>query len=523
MSPTIVSKTTKLDRVRETDPTSVAAQWLEKAAVACLFLFVAYAPHSIAVTQTAWLLGMLCWVIRFAFYPPPRVYRTPIDYALIGFFILTGISSFLSYEPFISIGKLRAASLFTIVYLFAENIPSRRVIRLLALTLVASCSIGVLYTFGERLVGRGIKVETVAENSPLTAAIVTLDRKKLPLAIKSGDTVLEVDDQRVRDLDDLANALNSSHDSGPARVKIYRGEWIATLEVPRGRLLPGTTAQERLGVSAWSTGRDWRASGLYGQYVSYAEALQLIIALAVGMFVSLPAKRSWQSGLLLLAIAGLGCALALTVTRASWLAFLVSTTVIFLLGAGRKAILTATVLAIPLILAGLFILQQKRNVGFLDFTDQSTTWRDTVWREGYGLLTSKPRHLLMGVGMDSIKGHWRKWRLFDGGRLPWGHMHSNLLQIGLERGIPALILWLSFLAIYARMLWRLARNPALSVTNNLNNWAELGVVLGALGGLCGFFTSGLVHYNWGDSEVVMIFYCVVGLTLALERKVTLAG
>jgi O-antigen ligase len=180
------------------------------------------------------------------------------------------------------------------------------------------------------------------------------------------------------------------------------------------------------------------------------------------------------------------------------------------------------VLAVPLIFAGLFILQQKRNVGFLDFTDQSTTWRDTVWREGYGLLVSKPRHLLIGVGMDSIKGHWRKWGLFDGGRLPWGHMHSNLLQIALERGIPALIVWLIFLGIYARMLWRLARNPAINAIKAFNNWVERGVVLGALGGLCGFFTSGLVHYNWGDSEVVMIFYCVVGLTLALERKLMFA-
>lgn len=445
MSPTIVSRK-KRDRKRDIGTTGLAVEWLEKAVVACLFLFVAFAPHSIAVTQTAWLLGMLSWVVRFAFYPPLRIYRTPIDYALIGFFILTGISSFLSYEPFISIGKLRAASLFTIAYLFAENIPSRRVVRLLVITLVASCSIGVLYTFGERLVGRGIKLETVAVNSPLTAGIVTLDRKKSPRAIESGDSVLEVDDQPVRDLDDLANALNASKGSGPARVKIYRSEWIPILEVPRGRLLPGTTAEERLGVSGWSTGRDWRASGLYGQYVSYAEALQLIIALAMGLFVSIPLKRTWQGGLLLLAVAGLGCALALTVTRASWLAFLLSTTVIFLVGAGRKAILTAGLLLIPLILAGLFILQQKRNVGFLDFTDQSTTWRDTVWREGYGLLTSSPRHLLIGVGMDSIKGHWRKWGLFDGGRLPWGHMHSNLLQIALERGIPALILWLIFWA-----------------------------------------------------------------------------
>jgi O-Antigen ligase len=511
MTPTNVSKSIKLDTVRET-PTGVVSQWLERAVIACLFLFVAFAPHSIAVTQTAWLLGMLCWMIRFAFYPPPTVYRTPIDYALIGFFILTGISSFLSYEPFVSIGKLRAASLFTIVYLFAENISSRRVARLLALTLVASCSIGAVYTVGERIVGRGLKLETVAEHSPLSGAIVTLDRKKSPLPIKNGEYVLEVDDETVRDLDDLANALNASKGPGPARVKVYRGEWIPTLEVPRGRLLPGTTAEERLGVSGWSTGRDWRASGFYGHYVTYAEALQLIIALVVGMFVSLPFKGNRQGGLLLLAIAALVSALALTLTRASWLAFLVSTAVIFLLGASRRAILSAALLALPLVLGGLFILQQKRNVGFLDFSDLSTTWRNTVWREGYGLLTSKPRHLLIGVGMDSIKGHWREWGLFDGGRLPRGHMHSNLLQISLERGIPALIVWLMFLGIYARTLWRLVRNP------EIKDWVERGLALGALGGLCGFFTSGLVHYNWGDSEVVMILYCIVGLTLALGRR-----
>ncbi|MGH9961467.1 MAG: O-antigen ligase family protein, partial [Pyrinomonadaceae bacterium] len=92
-------------------------------------------------------------------------------------------------------------------------------------------------------------------------------------------------------------------------------------------------------------------------------------------------------------------------------------------------------------------------------------------------------------------------------------LHSNVLQIAVERGLPGLILWLIFLGVYARMLWRLARNPA------VDHWVERGVVLGALGGLCGFFTSGLVHYNWGDSEVVMIFYFIVGLTLVIERRV----
>jgi len=113
--------------------------------------------------------------------------------------------------------------------------------------------------------------------------------------------------------------------------------------------------------------------------------------------------------------------------------------------------------------------------------------------------------------MDSIKGHWREWGLFEGGRIPWGHMHSNLLQIALERGIPALILWLAFLFLYARTLWRSIRSEA-----NLA-WIDRGILLGALGGLTGFVTSGLVHYNWGDSEVVMVLFMIMGLSLVIHR------
>jgi O-antigen ligase len=117
--------------------------------------------------------------------------------------------------------------------------------------------------------------------------------------------------------------------------------------------------------------------------------------------------------------------------------------------------------------------------------------------------------LLVGVGIDSIKGYWREWGLFDNGRLPVGHMHSNLLQIALERGIPALVVWLILLGLYAQMLWRIVRN--------VSDEFPRSFALGALGGLAGFFTSGLVHYNWGDSEVVMVFYLIMGLSLAIER------
>jgi O-antigen ligase len=113
--------------------------------------------------------------------------------------------------------------------------------------------------------------------------------------------------------------------------------------------------------------------------------------------------------------------------------------------------------------------------------------------------------------MDTLKRRWRQWGMFDEGRQPWGHLHSTPLQIAFERGLPALLAWAALVFLYGRTLWRLARSGA------IDDWVLRGLALGALGGLVGFVTSGTVHYNFGDSEVVEIFYFIMGLALAAER------
>jgi hypothetical protein len=501
--------------VAEALPKGKVVVWLDYAITFWLFMLAVAAPHSIAATQTAWLCGLLCWAARSFFRPRPRLLRlAPVDYALLGFFILTVISSLFSYDQSVSFGKLRAASLFTIVYLVAVNVSSRRLLRALVLVLIASCMVNVFYTLGERVRGRGVRIEGVAENSPLRAAIFTReDKTEDPTPIQSGDTLLEVDGRPLKSPEELATALDGASEAEKdfVTVKIYRVEWTPLLKVPRGRLLKGEAALERLGVMSWSRGREWRAAGFYGHYTTYAEALQLIASLAFGLFIALWRKRALSGVLLLLALIGLGGALLLTVTRASWLAFLLSAFAIVLAGASRRTAVVVAACALPLILAGLFVLQRQRSVGFYDQQDQSITWRETVWREGFDLLKSKPRHLLVGVGMDSIKNHWREWGLFDQGRLPVGHMHSTPLQLAVERGVPALLCWIAFIILYGLMLLRLARSRKVS------GWIERGTVLGAFGGLIGFVASGMVHYNFGDSEVVMIFYFIVGLSLALEK------
>ena len=264
--------------------------WLERAIVGCLFLIALFAPHSIAVTQGAWLLGMVLWLARLLVYPRPQLFRSPVDYALLGFFVLSGVSGIFSYSPVVSIGKMRGASLFTIVYLVSQNVRSLRLVRLLALTLIASCMINVLLTAGQLAIGKGVKVQGVKPESPLTKAMFRTRTVMQPTPIVNGDTIWEVDGHPVGTPEQLAAALASGPQT--AKVKIYRVEWTPELELPRAQLLPGTSALEQLGISDWSRGRDWRATGFFNHWVTYAEVLQLITALALGIFLALKQKRS---------------------------------------------------------------------------------------------------------------------------------------------------------------------------------------------------------------------------------------
>ena len=270
-------------------PNRGLSYWCERAVIVCVLLIAVFAPHSIAVTQTAWLLGLLFWLLRFVVYPRPALFRTPVDYLLLGFFVLSGVSGVFSYSPIMSIGKMRAASLFTVVYLVAQNVRTVRLVHVIALALIGSCMVNVLLTAGQLVVGRGVKVEGVKAESPLAKAVFRTRTVTQPTAIRDGDIVWEVDSKPIGNPDQLAAALAGG--AGIARVKIYRVEWMPELEVPRGKLLAGSTALEQLGITGWSRGRDWRATGFFGHWVTYAEVLQLVASLALGLFLVLPRRE----------------------------------------------------------------------------------------------------------------------------------------------------------------------------------------------------------------------------------------
>lgn len=466
---------------------------LTKAIQFCLLLLALSAPISIAATQTAWALALLFWLIR-AFFVRPSLPRQAFDIAVIVFLGLTLLSSILSYEQEVSLRKMVAVSLVTIAYLVTGFLSTRKLRRTAIALLIVAGAFSVLFTLGKLAVGKHLQAVRLTPDSPLRAA-----------GVEDGYTILAANGIEVNSPEELLAAINKD-DSQTAAITVYRYELVDTYSLNKTDIPPRV---EGLGILEWSRSREMRASGFFGHYTTYAEALQLILSLAFGLLVASAGGR--LRILIGCVIALLGVALFLTVTRASWAGFALSAAVMVLIGTTRRTVLICVALAIPLMIAGLFYLQQKRNIGIIDMNaGGSTSWRTTVWREGFDLLISDPRHLAVGIGMDSIKTHYLEWGMFDNGKLPVGHMHSTPLQFALERGIPALIAWVIWMFIYLKLLWRGLKNKNLE-------WPERGLLLGAFGGAIGFFASGLVHYNWGDSEVVMVFYLIMGLSLTIIR------
>lgn len=488
----------RFDAIAETTKGSVVARLLDRIAFGGLVLLALAAPHSIAVTQGAWLLSMTAFVIRLFFKPRPSLRLTAVGAGLLIFFGWTAVSAIFSYEPAISIDKLRAPSVLLIFILAVNLIRNRRAAYFLAFSLLGSCMVVVAWTPVQKLIGRGVELRQMSVNSPL-----------VPLGVKDNDVIVRVDRKRVNS---PAEVIASFDGKDSVELEMNRLDGVYRIRVERQALLDGTTGEARLGLGSWKRGRGFRAAGFYGHFTTFAEMLQLVGALAFGLLIaafmaSVPVR---ETAAMAVCVGGIGFALLLSVTRASQLAFVLSSMTTVMLGASRKVILICAALAVPVSALGLYYLQNQRQVGFFDAKDGSIMWRQMMWRDGFRLLTEKPRHLIVGVGMESIKKHWLEWGFFDKGHQPMGHFHSTPLQLAVERGIPALIIWLIILGIYARTLWHGLRR------HRGNDWRTTGIILGCAGGLTGFFASGIVHYNLGDNEIAMTFYLLMALGVSLS-------
>ncbi len=122
--------------------------------------------------------------------------------------------------------------------------------------------------------------------------------------------------------------------------------------------------------------------------------------------------------------------------------------------------------------------------------------RNAIWDVGIELLERYP----LGIGFDNSLF----LRMYSPDiPMQLRHFHNNLLNIVVENGWVALSLYLWWLAAIFAISWR------------RNAYGQRSTFLATIGcAILSWQLAGIVEYNFGDSEVVLVAYLITGLLVA---------
>jgi len=240
-----------------------------------------------------------------------------------------------------------------------------------------------------------------------------------------------------------------------------------------------------------------RPRGTLGHYMTYSGTLMLVIGVAGARLVFGTRDRVWPA----LVMPALVVALSLTLTRSAWVGACVAVGVLFILRDLRLLGLLPVVAALFFAFAPDSVT--NRMVSMFDLRDPSNRDRLAMARTGAAMVRDFP---LTGVGPAMIPKLYTQYRDPDAVQAMNPHLHNVPLQIAAERGLPALAIWIAFIAVLAYSLFRIFRSE------RDQTFAAAG-----LAAIAGMLSAGLFEYNFGDSEFLMLFLVLVTLPFAASR------
>ena len=139
-----------------------------------------------------------------------------------------------------------------------------------------------------------------------------------------------------------------------------------------------------------------------------------------------------------------------------------------------------------------------------DLNDPTNRDRFAMGRAGVRMIRDHP---LTGVGPDMVQVVYGDYRDAGAVNETNPHLHNVPLQIAAERGLPALALWLWFIAATTRALLR-----------EMKREGSRALAAGGLAAMAAMLAAGMFEYNFGDSEFLMLFLVIVTLPAAAARR-----
>jgi O-antigen ligase len=241
-----------------------------------------------------------------------------------------------------------------------------------------------------------------------------------------------------------------------------------------------------------------RPQGTLGHYMTYSGLLMIVIALAVARVLFGRSDRTWAA----MVLPALAVAVALTFSRNTAVGVCVAAALLFALKDFRLFAVLPVIAAIFIAMAPGQIA--RRYASMFNMNDPTVRDRVAMLHIGERMVAAHP---LTGVGPNMVQRRYAEYRGADAVKPVNPHLHNNPLQIAAERGLPALVLWLWFLVALIRDLWR-----------RFSSGGQRELAAAALAVVGAVLAAGLFEYNFGDSEVLMLFLTVVTLPASAERS-----
>lgn len=247
-----------------------------------------------------------------------------------------------------------------------------------------------------------------------------------------------------------------------------------------------------------------RVTGLTGHWMTFA-GLQMLSLLA--LLALLLTDRSANYRWIYPAIPIQVFALALSQTRSAWFGFFAGLLTLVCL-TNRRWIWAVCVAAG----SAYWLLPQQfqqRLQASTDLSDSTTRIRVELLRTGWNMIKAHP---FFGVGPRMIPIEYPLFNTTN--EFPawvYQHLHNNFVQIAAELGLGGLLAWLALLATFAVHSARQLTDGQVPEPRKFAARAALACIVALL-------VAGLFEYNFGDSEVLMLFLFVVTSPYVIFRE-----
>ncbi|MFB0527077.1 MAG: O-antigen ligase family protein, partial [bacterium] len=247
-----------------------------------------------------------------------------------------------------------------------------------------------------------------------------------------------------------------------------------------------------------------RSPGFFNSPQTFGNYILLVLPVVIGL--SFYGKTRREKHWLQLSSLIILTAIIFTYGRAVWVGLIGGLMFMAILGSKRLLLFIIAGIIIYSIFVIIFSSSQfaQRVVGTLK-SKRPLADRTEFWEGSLRIIRDYP---ITGVGWEGFRVVYPEYKPAEGRQLAC-HAHNNFVDVAVDSGLLGLGIFIWLLVTVYKV--------GFHIFKELEDGYFKGIAWGFLGSFTAFLIAGLTQYNFGDSEVVMLFYFLLGMVMVIPR------